>query len=424
MTHALFSSRDFRNLFASVSTSQLGDQFALIATPWLVLSLSDDPLALGLALALKGGPSALFMALGGAVADRYSPRLVLIISDIIRTIVAALMSAVVLLGVVEMWMVYTFALVFGIIAGFAIPAGNAMVPLIVPKSHLEPGNATIMGATQIMGFAGPLAAGILLGLYAESLAGVGLAFGLDAATFFVSALLVLAITKSGRLAGLNQHANTGLWQSIAHGFRLVWQDRDMRLMFAIIAAVNFLFVGPIMIGVPVLAETRLPEGAFAFGLLMSGFAGGNLAGYLAAGMLPRPGARLMRFLLTMQLISFAFVLIALGIAASTWPDFAMLVGLGIGNGYVTIVLISSLQALAPETVLGRIMSLFLLAGYGLVPISEALSGFISRVDVTTLFLGAGGAMAIVALWASFQPGLASLAKHTTLSAPELPGERS
>lgn len=71
----VMSLRDFRLLFAGTSTSLLGDQFALIATPWLVLQLTGDPLALGIVLALEGFPRALFMLLGGAVTDRLSPRM-------------------------------------------------------------------------------------------------------------------------------------------------------------------------------------------------------------------------------------------------------------------------------------------------------------------------------------------------------------
>lgn len=65
--------RDFRLLFSGATTSLLGDQFTLIATPWLVLQLTNDPMALGTVLALEGIPRALFMLLGGAITDRISP---------------------------------------------------------------------------------------------------------------------------------------------------------------------------------------------------------------------------------------------------------------------------------------------------------------------------------------------------------------
>jgi len=79
--------RDFRLLFAGAATSLLGDQFALIATPWLTLKLTGDPLVIGLVLALGGIPRAVFMLLGGAVTDLFpapdpaSPRTLMILGD-------------------------------------------------------------------------------------------------------------------------------------------------------------------------------------------------------------------------------------------------------------------------------------------------------------------------------------------------------
>ncbi|MCB1349496.1 MAG: MFS transporter, partial [Maritimibacter sp.] len=90
-----FRRPDFRRLFTGVSTSQLGDQFALVATPWMVMHLTGDPLALGLVLALEGAPRALFMLIGGAVSDRLSPRAVLIAADLARMLLAALLAGVV-----------------------------------------------------------------------------------------------------------------------------------------------------------------------------------------------------------------------------------------------------------------------------------------------------------------------------------------
>src|SRR5512138_2064743 len=102
----VMSSRNFRLLFAGSITSLLGDQFALIATPWLVLRLTGDPLVLGAVLALEGIPRALFMLLGGAITDRLSPRLVMLCSDLVRLLLTAAMAFVVFTGTVQMWMLY------------------------------------------------------------------------------------------------------------------------------------------------------------------------------------------------------------------------------------------------------------------------------------------------------------------------------
>ncbi len=116
-----------RLLLGGATTSLLGDQFALIATPWLALQLTGDPLALGLVLALGGLPRAGFMLVGGAVTDRFAARRVMIVADITRGVLTAAMAGVVLAGVVQMWMLFGFALAFGLVAGFAVPAENSIV---------------------------------------------------------------------------------------------------------------------------------------------------------------------------------------------------------------------------------------------------------------------------------------------------------
>ena len=119
----ILSLRDFRLLFVGASTSLLGDQFALIAIPWLVLKLTGDPLALGFVLALVGIPRAAFMLLGGVFTDRFSPAcLIMLISDIIRFILTGLMAFVVFTEIVQLWMLYAFGLGFGLVARFRCPS--------------------------------------------------------------------------------------------------------------------------------------------------------------------------------------------------------------------------------------------------------------------------------------------------------------
>ena len=407
----VLSTRDFRLLFAGTSTSLLGDQFALIAIPWLVLQLTGDPVALGMALALEGIPRALFMLFGGAITDRVSPRAVLIGSDIVRFVLATLMTVVVMAGVVEMWMLYVFSLGFGLVAGFAVPAGNSIVPMVVEENDLQAGNSIVMGAGQLVGFVGPVLAGILIGSYAESLWGIGLAFGIDAATFALSAIFLGLMHRGGHLPSAEFLANKeSVWTSIVAGMNYVWQDEALRLMFFVIAAVNFLFVGPILVGIPVLADQRLAEGATAFGLLLSGFAGGNLAGFLLAGLLPRPDGKSIRLLLIALLTLFGTVTAMMGFIHSTWIDLALMVLLGVGNGYITIILFTSIQSRAPKAMLGRIMSLLMLASTGLVPISQALSGVIVAWNLSALFVLAGGLIVLVTFWAAFQPALGTFSE--------------
>jgi MFS family permease len=187
--------------------------------------------------------------------------------------------------------------------------------------------------------------------------------------------------------------------------KYLWDDKPLRLMFLVIMAVNFLFVGPILVGIPVLANQRLPEGAVAFGLLMSAFSGGNLAGYLLAGALPRPSGFAMRVFLIALLVVFGLVLGSFGFIRSTWVDFALMIMLGLGNGYISITLFTWMQLRTPKAMLGRMMSMMMLSNTGLVPISQAISGAVSRWSLTILFASEGVLILLVALWTALQPEL-------------------
>ena len=404
----VMASRDFRLLFGGTATSLLGDQFALIATPWLVLQLTGDPLILGTVLALEGIPRAVFMLLGGAITDRISPRLVMLVSDLIRLVLTALMATAVFTGSVQLWMLYVFGLGFGLVAGFAVPAQNSIVPLLVKEHDLQAGNSLIMGVTQLAGFVGPTLAGILIGVYSNSSTGIGLAFALDAVSFTVSAACLWLIHLGGRQPASAETAEKeSLWESILAGLKYLWADIGLRIMFLVIVALNFLLIGPLMVGIPILADQRLPEGALAFGLLMSAYAGGNLAGYLVAGALPLPGGRAMRLIIITLLVSFGAVIGALAFIPSTWVDFGLLLFLGLGNGYIGIILITWIQKNTPKAMLGRMMSLLVFASNGLWPVSQGISGAVSKWDLNLLFVSAGALVLLVTVWMAMQSGFKS-----------------
>lgn len=405
----VMSLRDFRLLFAGASTSLLGDQFTLIATPWLVLQLTNDPLVLGIVLALEGIPRAVFMLFGGAITDHLSPRLVMLIANITRFFLTGILALLVFGGIAQLWMIYTFALAFGIVAGFAIPAENSIVPMLVDEQDLQAGNSIMMGITQLAGFIGPTIAGILIGRFSSSYMGVGLAFAVDAFTFVVSAitLQLIRIGKPKKSTG-EILLKESVWASIQTGIKYLWSDKPLRLMFLVLMAVNFLLIGPLMVGIPVLANQRLPEGAAAFGLLMSAFAGGNLIGYLMAGSLPRPDGSRMRWIMILLIAAFGIVIGSLGFIPFTWIDFGLLLLLGLGNGYIAIILITWMQTRTPQEMLGRMMSLLMLSSTGLVPISQAISGVLSKWNLTLLFVIPGVLVLFVTFWMAFHPDLKDL----------------
>jgi MFS family permease len=212
--------------------------------------------------------------------------------------------------------------------------------------------------------------------------------------------------RGGRnLASANESRTESIWSSILVGVKYLRNDQTLRVMFLILAAVNFLFTGPLLVGIPVLANQYLPEGAVAFGLLMSAFAGGSLLGILLAGSLPRPKGKGMSIFLSLLLASFGVFLGFFGFIRSTWLDFFLMLLLGAGNGYIAILMFTWMQTNTPKDMLGRMMSMVMLAGSGLVPISQAISGAVIKWSLETMFVSAGILIVLVVLWATSQPGL-------------------
>jgi len=405
----IFSNHNFLLLWIGGSTSILGSQFSMIAMPWLMLQLTGDPLALGLVLALAGIPRAAFMLVGGAISDRFSPRTILVLCDWLNFFFTALAAGLVFMGVMQVWMLYIFSLITGLLAGFVIPAANSIAPTLLPEADLQTGNSITMGSSQLAGFLGPALAGTLIGAYTESSLGVAIALAVDAITFGFSALMLTQI-RSGDLQ-LSAPKDEVIWNAIHNGWAYIWNHTGIRFMFVLMAAINFLFVGPIMVGIPVLAAARLPEGARAFGYLLSAFAGGNLVGLVLAGFLPKLSGRRLSVVIPVILAAFGLVLIGLGWLKITLIDMILMAVIGVGNGYLGLVIFTWIQLRTPKDMLGRVMSLLMLASMGLVPLSQAISGAISKWNLTGLFALAGSLVLLMTFWAAFQPALRSLSEE-------------
>ena len=105
------------------------------------------------------------------------------------------------------------------------------------------------------------------------------------------------------------------------------------------------------------------------------------------------------------LAGFGGVIGSLGLIPSTGVDFGLLLMLGLGNGYIAIILFTWMQTRTPKEMLGRTMSLLMFSNTGLVPVSQAISGAVSKWDLNLLFVFAGALVLLVTLWAALQPEL-------------------
>src|SRR5215467_10486312 len=179
----VFRSGPFRNLWLAGTLSLFGDFFSYIAMAWLVLQLTGSSL-----LVVQALPRAVLMMVGGALADRFSPRTTMLGSMALRAAFVAPLAVLVLTGRVQMWQVYGIAFVFGVVDAFFMPARQSILPRIVADHELEPGNAVLNVTAQASVILGPVVGALIV----QAL-GTGWAFAADAASFALGIVFVLLL---------------------------------------------------------------------------------------------------------------------------------------------------------------------------------------------------------------------------------------
>ena len=258
---ALMRDTNFRWLLGGSVISMLGDQLSALALPWLVLKMTGDAFATGLVIAMMGVPRAIFILIGGALVDRYSPKVVLMLSKYANVVLLGLLSLMVLGDHLSLSIVYTLALGIGLASAFSIPSGTALLPHVIAPGKLQMANGVMMGTRQLTLLAGPLLAGLLIALAGKDATqsvidarGLGLAFAFDCLSFIVSAW---TLSKVRSLQVTAAPSKQGILEAVGAGLATVWRDRDMRTCFSYWAIVIFCIGGLTQVALPVLASTLI-----------------------------------------------------------------------------------------------------------------------------------------------------------------------
>jgi MFS family permease len=388
--------RDFAFLWTGMTVSLLGDGIYFVTIAWQVYELSNAPTALsivGLAWTL---PLVLFVLLGGVISDRFDRRRVMIVADILRGIAIAAIGVLAVAGELELWHLIVLVAFYGAGEALFMPSFTAIVPDIVPRDLLVEANALdIFVRTMTARMAGPAIGGVAIGAF-----GTGGAFLLDAASFGVSALALLAM--SSRPLALREPSS--VLADVAEGLRFV--RSQIWLWGTLVAASITLlcFFGPWQVLVPFVVKNELGGSARDLGFV---FGAGGLGAVLSSLVmsqrsLPRKHITFMYAAWTVS----GFAIVGYGVATEIWQ--AMLAALfagGLGNAG-QIVWMTLMQTRVPSTLLGRVSSLDWFVGTGLIPVSFALTGPIAgAAGARETLVGAGVLAGCITFAFLFLPGM-------------------
>ncbi|HEY1642366.1 MAG TPA: MFS transporter [Streptosporangiaceae bacterium] len=438
--------RDFRLLAAGQLTSTVGDYCYAVALPWLILSAHGGPVLLGTVLACYGVPRTVLIPVGGLLADKMSPRAVMLGADTVRAALVAVLAVLAAGHVVALVALGPVAAVVGAGEGLFIPASAAIMPALLPPAQLQAGNALNGAALELGSLAGPVIGGTIV-----ALVGSAPAFAADAATFAISAITLALIgaravaaaqpattaaavvpepgaeapgaelpggltpgaaaAAARTLPGEDENAaarpapadpagpsglgalggQAGFWALLRHA-------RLLRVIVVVTVAANFAFGGTFEVALPALAHARF--GASGYGAMIACLGAGAVLGTLAAARatgLRRPmlvaSALFVADGLTAAVIPFG------GIAGAAAACFVF----GIANGLGNVLTLTLIQRWAPPQLLGRVMSIVMLASIGMFPVSVLIAGLLVRhVGTTPFFPIAGGILILAVLGALTQ----------------------
>ncbi len=384
--------RDFRRFFLAQLVALVGTWMQTVAQSWLVLSLTDSPLLLGLIGTLQFAPILLFSLFAGAVADRLPRRRLLLATQLALAAQALALAALVASGHVRYWHVGCLATLVGLANAIDMPTRQSLVADMVGKGDLVNAVALNSAAFNAARIVGPAIAGVLI-----ARAGVVPAFVVNAGGFLVVVATLATMRFEGRPA---VRRGTGVLEEVAEGLRHAARTPAIRLVLGLLFVVS-ICVFNFTVYVPLLARNVLGLGAEGFGFLMAALGVGAVCGALALAV-RGPGLPSFR---GMMLAAAAALAGLLGLAAARSVSVAAL--LLFWTGFFGITLVAScntwLQLAAPDELRGRMMSLYSLVWGGVFPIGAFSVGAISEawgVSVAFLFSGSFGLVGLgaLALW--------------------------
>jgi MFS family permease len=378
--------RDFRLLWTGQTLSMIGDGAFLVATGWRVVQLTGSSSSLAILLALNNVAMLSTLLVGGALADRYPRRLMMIVSDLVRCACVASLAALDATGQLSFGIWLALAVVYGLGDGFFQPAFGGIVPLVVEPEAVPSANALIGIARNTSLLVGPALAGLLYGI-----AGSPVVFGANAATFVVSALLLLL----ARPRPIEPEPSEGTWREIVSGFRYVARVPWLWVTISLAAVALMIAWAPFQSLLPALTHETFHRGVASYGTLFAVQALGMVGGALLFGQIQ---PRRHRVVLTYAAYGLNDIcVIVLVVLGSYHAAVVLMVARGALIGWANALWETILVQLVPENRLSRVISLDYFGTLGLTPVGFALTAAVAPFFPAASILLVGYSLATV-LW--------------------------
>ncbi|HEX2389137.1 MAG TPA: MFS transporter [Solirubrobacterales bacterium] len=383
---------DFRLLWLAGLASVLGDRIVTVALALFVIDLTGDPIDLGFVLAAHAIPLVAFMLLGGIWADRVPRHRLMVVTDLIRFALHGTLAVLIITGDVAIWQVVVIEALFGSAEAFFRPASTAVIPQTVPEAEIQEANALVAMSNNVCEFVGPaLATALVLGV------GAGEAFAVDAATFLISAALLVRMSPRRREAAAGADLAGGEEpESLRAQLRVGYEEVRARawVWATLVAACAMLFFGlaPWFVLGPVVADENY-GGTDVYGIVTAALGAGTIIGSLA-GIRWRPLHPIRLGLVMGALWCPMAVAYALGAPLEVVLP-AAVVG-GFGFSLFDVWWLTALAERIPPDRLSRVSSYDWMISLGLLPVGYLLAGPLAEALGAIEVLAVGSVLAMLA----------------------------
>jgi MFS family permease len=380
---------DFRVFWTGAIGSSIGNNMQLAALLWVVAVATRSATKVTLIAFITVVPLLLFGPLGGALADRFPRRKLLLVTQTLLMVQAFALWGLWEAGRASYWVLFTLSLVGGVVIALNVPAWQSIVPQLVPRDFLQ--NAITLNSVQfnVARAVGPMLAGLLI-----AWVGAGICFLINALSFVLVLLALLVMTSADTAPETIHEERPGVFAGFKESVRYLRAQPGLQVAIGTHAA--FALLGaPVVQLIPVLAVEVLDVGSEAYGLLLGSFGVGAVAIAFVLGtfderVLP---SRILGAGLALTVVS----IVGLGLAPALVVGVVFMIAFG--ASYVTVVAIdhSTIQGLSDDHIRGRVTSIWLMTFGTGFPLGTILMGVIADVVGVRAVLVASGALVALVL---------------------------
>ncbi|SFN97411.1 Predicted arabinose efflux permease, MFS family [Geodermatophilus obscurus] len=379
----------FRRLFWGVAATMLGQQMTLVAVPYQVYALTGSSLLVGVTSVVALVPLVVFGLLGGAIADAMDRRRLMLVTGAGSAVTSALLAVQALLpGGGNLWLLW---LLVAAVSGFTAvnqPTRSAVIPALVGPEGVPAANALAMTVRQVGVIAGPLLAGVLIGL-----GDLFLAYAVDALGFLVAVLLLRglpALPPAGVTGPLRLGAAL---RGVGEGFAFL-RTQPVLLMTFVVDVIAMLFAWPQAV-FPELTEGRYADSPNALGWLFAGVSIGALLMGLTSGWVSRVDRQ--GAVVLAAIVVWGVAIVGFGLAPTLWLAVLFLAVAGAGDMVSAVLRSSMLQTAAPDDMRGRMQGVFLVVVAGGPRLGDLRAGAMASAVGVSAAMVSGGVVVVVSM---------------------------